>query len=162
MALPLPLTDVAMADCQSHAAQCSGSDPSIHAYLTRHVNGLMCAEIESVVTRLVRRKLETGCGDRATLNFVRSLRRSAIRNATFVEIRDTLKLFGSDYGSKFSDLVHDRIGEEGISKLGIAVLKRNTNGHRSPPDITFRELEEAYNAAALVVDAVKQTLENHE
>ena len=118
----------------------------------------MCAEIENVVTRLVRERVESGCSDQATLTFIKSMKRSAVRNARFGEIRRTLELLGSDYGNKFSDLVQCNVGEDGINKLGIAVRKRNTNAHENPPDITFGELEEAYGVATLVVDAVRLTL----
>ena len=120
---------------------------------------MMCAEIETIVTRLVRERVESGASDEATLHFVRSMKRSAIRNATFAEIRNTLKLLGSDYGERFSELVQSRVGEEGISKLGMAVGNRNTSAHEDPPDITFRELEEAFDVAAAIVDAVRLTLD---
>ena len=154
----LPLTDIALADCRDHEKQCADVDPAILAYLTRHVNGLMCAEIERVVARLVLERLEAGCSAKATLNFVRSTKRNAVRNPKYGEIRNTLNLLGSDYGQRFGDLVQREVGEEGISKLGIAVGKRNTNAHDDPPDITFRELEEAYIAATSIVDAVRVTL----
>ena len=140
-------------------AQHSDADPAIVAYLTRHVNGLMCAEIERVVTRLIRERLEAGCSDEAVLNYLKSTRRSAIRNAKFREIRNTLRLLGSAYEERFSGLVWSGVGEEGIEKLGMAVGKRDKDAHEDPPDVTFRELEEAYDVATQVVDAVRLTLE---
>lgn len=157
MALQLPFTDAAITDCRDHVNQHPDTDPAISAYLTRHVNGLMCAEIEHVVTRLIRERLEAGCSDDATLNFLRTMRRSVVRNATFAEIQNTIALLGSAYRSKFSQLV-DQIVEEGdIEKLGVAVGKRNQDAHESPPDITFRELEEAFSIATRLVEAVRLT-----
>lgn len=155
----LPLTHTAIADCRDHVNQFPGADPAILAYLTRHVNGLMCAEIERVVTRLIRERLGKGCSDTATSSFLQSLGRSSVRNATVSEIRNTIKLLGSQYQEKFNHLLEQTIGQEGIEKLGIAVGKRNENAHENPPDITFGELEDAFSTATKVVDAVRLTLE---
>ena len=159
MTLQLPLTDAAVTDCRAHVNQYPDTDPAISAYLTRHVNGLMCAEIEQVVTRLIRERLEAGCSDEATSNFLKTMRRSAVRNATFAEIRDTLTLLGITYRSKFNELIDQTVNEGDIEKLGMAVGKRNQNAHESPPDITFRELEEAFGIATCLVDAVRLTLD---
>lgn len=156
--LLLPLTDTAISDCRRHVKQHSDTDPAIIAYLTRHVNGLMCAELEAVVTRLIRDRLKLGCSDNATLNFVNSLQRGTVRNARYREIRSTIKLLGSSYEERFCELVTSAVGEEGIGKLGIAVGKRNEDAHETPPDVTFRELEEAYSVATSVVLAVSRTL----
>ena len=79
-------------------------------------------------------------------------------NATVSEIRNTIALFGSTYRERFNDLVRQSANEQDIEKLGIAVRKRNQDAHDNPPDITFRELEEAYTVAICVVDAVGRTL----
>ena len=159
VALLLPLTYMAISDCRQHISQHSDIDPAILAYLTRHVNGLMCAEIERVVTRLIRERLGKGCSDAATFSFLQSLRRSSVRNATVSEIRNTIKLLGSEYQEKFNHLLEQTVGQESIEKLGIAVGKRNENAHENPPDITFGELEDAFSIANKVVDAVRLTLE---
>ena len=154
----LPLTDLAIQDCRRHAMNYPETDPAILAYLTRHVNGLMCAEMEVVITQLIRDRVEAGCRDDATLSFVKSMKRSAVRNATYREIRRTVKLLGNRYENRFCELVGHSVGEEGIEKLGIAVDKRNEDAHKSPPDITFGELEEAFGVATLVVIAVSRAL----
>ena len=77
MALLLPLTDTAISDCRNHINKHPDIDPAVLSYLTRPVNGLMCAEIESVITRLIRERIEVGCSDEATLSFLQSMRRKA-------------------------------------------------------------------------------------
>ena len=119
----------------------------------------MCAEIEQVVTRLIKERLASGSRDEPTKHYlIMSTRRSVIRNAKFSEIRNRVGFFGDAYQGRFNDLVHQSVGEDGIDKLGIAVGRRNEDAHESPPDITFSELEEAYNIANSVVDAVRITL----
>ena len=156
----LPLTGSAITDYQAHLSRHPSTDPIILAYLARHINGLMCAEIEQVTTRLIRERLEIGCSDTATANFLKSMRRGAIRNAKYSEIRDSLSLFGNEYRDRFSELIQVSIGENGIERLGMAVGKRDQDAHDNPPDITFRELEEAYTIAVTVMDAVQQTLKS--
>ena len=118
----------------------------------------MCAEIETVVTRLIKERIGRGT-DEAASNFLRSLRRSVIRNATFKEIRDKIGLLGSNYKLRFENIVDNEVGEEGISSLGNAVEKRDQAAHDVPPNITFSDLEEAYRVATIVVDAVRLVLE---
>ena len=158
----LPLTGAAIADYQEHLGQYPDTDLAILAYLTRHINGLMCAEIEQVITRLVRERLESGCKDEATANFLKSMpRRSSIENAGVPAIRNTLSRFGDDHLERFNTFVFqpESIGDAGVEKLGIAVRKRNEDAHGNPPDITFRELAESYDVAIKVVDAVRHILE---
>lgn len=155
----LPLTETAIKDCKNHINQHPDIDPAISAYLARHVNGLMCTEIERVVTRLIRDRLAIGCSDTATFNYLKSLVRSSVRNATISEIRNTIRLLGNDYRDKFNNLIDQSVGQEGIDKLGMAVRNRNENAHEHPPNITFRDLEEVFPIAIKVVEAVKLTLE---
>lgn len=159
MNILLPLTETAIKDCQDHINQHPDIDPVISVYLARYINGLMCMEIEQVVTRLIRDRLAIGCSDTATSNFLKSMGRSSVRNAKISEIRDTIRLFGNDYGNTFNTLVDQSVGQEGIEKLGMAVRKRNENAHENPPNITFRDLQEAFSIAVKVVEAVKLTLE---
>ena len=158
MPLLLPMTDTAIADCRNHINSHPDIDLAILAYLTRHVNGLMCAEIETVVTRLIRERIEQGC-DNAAANFLASFRRSVVRNAKYAEIGDKLALFGDEFKQRYEDAVDNSVGESGIQKLGIAVGKRDDTAHRAPPNITFKELEEAYTAATAIVDAVAVALQ---
>ena len=159
MNLLLPLTGTALIDCRNHVDRYSETDPAIMAYLTRHVNGLMCAEIESTITRLIHERLVNRCIDTATVNFIASKRKTTIRNATFGEIRGAMKLLGVAYDKKFGDLVRLNVGEEGIERLAMSVGKRNKTAHDIPPDITFGELEDTYKIATQIVDAVRLSLE---
>ena len=156
--LLLPLTQTAISDSRSHLAQFPGADPVVGSYLTRYANWLMCAEIEKVVSELIRNRLLAGCGDQATASFVRSIRRGAVRNATFAEIREKVSLFGSQYRANFDELISQTVEEGGKEKLGIAVENRNTNAHDHPEDITLRELEDAFSVASKVVEAVRDVL----
>lgn len=156
----LPLTQTAISDCRYHLAQFPDADPAIGAYLTRYTNGLMCAEIEKVVNGLIRDRLEKGCSDSATRNFLASLRRGVIRNATFSEIRGKMKILGPQYDSEFQTLFEKTVEEGGKEKLGIAVENRDTNAHDDPVDITLNELEDAFAVAVKMVDAVKNVLSN--
>lgn len=100
-----------------------------------------------------------GCSDTSTSNFLKSLGRSFVRNATISEIRNTIHLIGNDYRDTFNNLIDQSVGQADIEKLGIAVRKRNENAHENPPNITIRELDEAFSIAIKVVEAVKLTLE---
>ena len=98
-----------------------------------------------------------GC-DEAAANFLSSLHRSTIRNAKHAEISNTLALLGGEFRTRYEDAVNSSVGEEGIEKLGMTVGKRDQSAHQDPPNITFGELEEAYEIAVNVVDAVELSL----
>lgn len=159
MEILLPFTEAAIADCRQHLNQHPDIDPVISAYLARYVNGLMCAEIEQVVSGLIRARLEKGCSDTATFNFLKSLQRGVVRNAKIGEIKTTIGLLGREYRDTFDNLINRNVGDEGIDRLGRAVSERNRNAHDAPPDITFGELEEVIPFAKKVVEAVRLTLE---
>lgn len=155
----LPLTELALADYRGHIARYPDTDHAVLDYLVRHINSMMCAEVELVATRLIRERLEFGCRDAATANFLKSLGRSSVRSAKFGELRDSIALLGSTYRARFSDLVHQSVGDAGVEKLGTSVAKRDQAAHERPPSITFQELEAAYTVANQVVEAVRLTLE---
>ena len=119
----------------------------------------MCAEIEQVVSGLIRDRLERGCRDTATFNFLASWQRGVVRNAKIGEIKNTIGLLGREYRDTFDNLINQNVGEAGIGKLGRAVSDRNQNAHENPPDITFGELEEMIPFARKVVEAVRLALE---
>ena len=156
----LPLTDTAISDYRNHLESFPDTEQPILDYLVRHINGLMCAEIEQVITDLFRNRLEQGTNDVAISNYIRRiLGRSAVRNARFREIRDKLSFFGDEFGQTFEEFVGISVGEEGIEKLGIAVGKRDQDAHHQPPSLTFSDLEEAFGVASLVVQDVQKALE---
>ena len=156
--LLLPLTHTAIFDCRSHIDQRPDVDPVVTAYLTRYINGLMCAEIESVVARFILQRIEVECSDIAASNFLTAVRRDLVRNARFTEIRKQISLLGEDYEKKLVALVDQTVGEDGKQKLGNAVANRNANAHERPIDITFSELQEAFDVATKIVDAVRIVL----
>ena len=159
MADLLPLTALAIEDCRDHMSRHLDIDQVIVDYLVRHVNALLCAEIEREVSRLIRERLENGCSDAETLNYVlRYIRHGAVQNATFQEIKQKLSYFDDSFGEKFDRLVRNSIGDEGIGRLSLAVEKRNATSHDSPPSITFGELDDAFSAATVLVDSVRATL----
>ena len=161
----LPRTELALSDCREHIDNHPDTNPAILDHLTRHINALMCAEVEQVVTQLIVARLAVGQRDEVAKgffsNFLRERRISSIRNATVKEVRSTLSAFGPDYREKFNELVRQGLDEDEVRrKLETAVSRRNANAHHIPPSITFQELEAAYTVANEVVEAVRVTLEN--
>lgn len=157
----LPLTELALSDYREHIARYPDTDQAILDYLVQHINALMCSEVEREVSRLFRERFAKGCQDAATLNHILwYIRRGAVSNATFQEIRDRLSRFSNEHGKNFDDRVRQSVGDVGIGRMTVAVEKRNATAHDIPPSITFQELEAAYTVANEVVEAVRVTLEN--
>jgi hypothetical protein len=130
---------------------------AIQAYLARHVAVVLCAEVEVVVTQMINQRVAL-CGDAPVTNFLRSVRGNLIRNAKAQEIGDKLAHFGADFKDRYQKQIDDTIGAAGIGKLSIAISKRDDASHSTPPDITFKDVEDAYYAALGVVEAVRIAL----
>lgn len=159
MPSPLPRTERAIADFQNLLSQYPHTDEAIQSYLTSHINVLMCAEIEREVSRLFRERLEKGCQDEATLNYiVRHIRHGAVANATVQQIKEKISFFGREYGERFDDAVRQSVGDDGIGKMTLAVQNRNATAHDIPPVIDFQEVAATHRVATAIVDAVRQTL----
>lgn len=160
MPSPLPRTERAIADFQNLLSQYPLTEEVIQSYLISHINVSMCAEIEREVSLLFRERLERGCQDEATLNYItQHIRRGAVANATVQEIKEKLSFFGSEYGKRFDAAVRQSVGNDGIGKMTIAVQKRNAAAHDIPPIIDFQEVVATYQVAAAIVDAVRQALQ---
>ncbi len=162
MEILLPHTDTALSDCLEHVSACEkslgdGVNPAIKAYLARHVAVLMCAEIESVVTKLIHERVDL-CGDPPVANLVKSVRGNLVRNAKFDEIGNKLALLGKEFRERFNQAVSDSIGVDGIAIIGMAVGKRDASAHSDPPNVTLPELKRAYVAATGLVAAVREAL----
>ena len=156
----LPRTELALSDYREHIDNHPDTDQVILDCLVRYILILMCAEIEQVVTDLIRRRLAKGSDDAAIASYIQKItERNVIRNAKFREISNKVGFFGSDYQEKFIGLVSNSTKEGDIDRLGLAVGKRDQVAHKRPPSITFQELDVAYTVAKQVVEAVRLTLE---
>ena len=158
-ALLLPLTDTAIEHCRDHLGAHPDTDPAVTSYLARHVNSLMCAEIEVVVSRIIEQRVQAGCSDEVASNFLASLRRNVIRNAKYDEIQGKLKILGQQIAARFEERINETVGEDGKNRLGVAVKKRDDAAHREPPDITFNEVVAAYADATVIVGLVAEVLQ---
>lgn len=157
MTVFLPQTFAAISDCRAHLDSLVDPDPAIVAYLTRYLNLTMCSEIEFIVTGLIHQRIEQGC-DVSSVRFVKARARNAVRSARYREIKSVVAQFGPDYKRDFEQRAYKILNEDMIGKLGVAVGKRDSTAHRGPPDITFQELESAYEVAETVMGVVDSVL----
>lgn len=153
----LPQTFAAISDCREHLDSLADPDPAVVSYLTRYLNLTMCAEIELIVTHLIHQRIEKGC-DESSVRFLKARARNAIRSARYGEIKSVVAQFGSDYKRDFEEQAGKILNEDMVAKLGVAVGKRDSIAHRAPPDITFQELESAYDVAEKVMGIVNSVL----
>lgn len=158
MGVLLPQTAAAIGDCRDHIKLYPETDPVIAAYLTRYVNIALCAEIESVISQIIHDRIGRSC-DKSAAMFFRQRRRNVIRNAKFAEIRKVVNQFGPHYEQRFSELAAQQLDDAKRTSLGNAVADRDSTAHEEPPQITFRELVDAYAAAEIVVGLVDLVLQ---
>jgi hypothetical protein len=154
----LPRSDTALEDCRKHLSDFPDTDPAVTAYLVRHVSVLLCNEIEAALTQLIIDRVDRGC-DEGAANLVKTVRGGLVRNARPKEMRDAIHLFGEPCGQLYDRRIEEKVGDEGLSRLGTLVSHRNLISHSTPADLTFSELERAYKAAAGLLEAAREALE---
>ena len=158
----LPRTAIALEDCKKHVAVVRGVEDvdssAVEAYLARHIVLVLCAEIEQSITELVYERVDRGGCDEVVANLMRARKKGMVRSAKHEEISSTLGQLGVDIRDAYVNAVAAAVGDEGVVRLGNAVVARDAVSHASPPSITLNDVEAAYNVGLAVVDAAQQAL----
>ena len=155
--MSLPRTQLALEECRKHLDDTKSFSTSIEAYLTRGLVILLCAEIESSVLSLLYKRIEID-PDEEVGRFAKSIGKGFVRNARPSEIGKILARFGEDCKQRYQQEVEASIGEAGSTRVGNLITARDSFAHVEPPDVTFREVEQAYDDAVRLLDAVATAL----
>ena len=159
MPISLVQTEVALGACRDHLQATNAFGTPIEAYLTRHLVVLLCAEVESSVRQLIHGKV--GNESSAPIAaLVGQIGGNIVRNARHSEIKKVLGYLGPAYAAHYDELVQSSIGDDGIARLGNAVVSRNNVAHQSQPTVTFAEIESAHAAAEEVIRAVREAIDD--
>lgn len=156
----LPRTALVLEDCENHltaiATTPNVDSSAVEAYLARHAILVLCAEVEQTITDIVYERVDRGGCDPEVANMLRARRKGMVRNAKHGEIADTLGQLSVDIQTKYTDGVAASIGEAGITRLGDTVAARDQLSHSAnPPNVTLRDVREAYVVAEAVVSAAR-------
>jgi len=130
---------------------------SIEFYLTRGILVMLCAEIESTVTKLILDRVASS-SDPEIGAFAQSVGPGFVRNAKTGEIGRILARFGEDCHARYDAALKATIEDAGIARIGNVVFTRGQFAHSEPPAVTFREAEDAHLDAVKMIDAVATAL----
>jgi hypothetical protein len=162
MAVPLPRTETALAECREHLTAAGAADPAIDsaavsAYLASHIAIVLCGEVESIVAAYFDELIEAAECDPVVTKLAKA-RKGTTRSAKVNDIGDALDRVGHDVRLKFEAEVATSVRDEGVARLGNAVGIRDGTAHDVAPGITFAELERAADAARGVLESVRVAL----
>jgi hypothetical protein len=153
----LPRTLTVLEDTRGHLAATSAFNTEIDTYLARGIAITLCAEIEYAVTTLIGKRTDRSL-DLEAAAFVRTMTKNVVRNATAGEIGDVLSKFGAVCRGRYDREINRTIGQAGRGRVGELVAARDSFGHLIPPQVTFRDMDLAYEAAVGLVTAVEVAL----
>jgi hypothetical protein len=162
MAVPLPRTETALADCRAHLAAVASIHPSldtaaIGSYLAGHAAVLLCAEIESTMAAFFDEIIDSSTCEPNVKALART-RKWTLDSAKYADIVGAMARFGDTIRDQFKVDVIATSGERGVASLGTVVGMRNATSHSIPPPVTFRDVEDATNAAKEILQAARSAL----
>lgn len=153
----LPRTETALEECRAHLEISSSYGTPIESYLTNHIAVLLCSELETTVRELVHEHAFVLSED-PVADFVRKFTKNIVRNAKHSEIKDVVGGFGTEYKEAYDLHVRLSIGDGGILRIANTVSHRDDVAHRIPQQLSFVDVDMAYQAAEKIVEAVATTL----
>jgi len=159
MAVSLPRTETAIAECRAHLAAVAAADPrldvaAVAAYLAGHLAVLLCGEVESTLTDYFNELIDSVACDETVKRLARSRKGVAV-SAKYSDLAGAIARLGDTAKDAFKAEVLAAVGDPGISRLGNVVTMRDETAHKVPPLITLAEVELAADVARKVLQAAR-------
>jgi hypothetical protein len=164
MAIRLPRTEAALADCRAHLDAVQASNPTIDtgavsAYLAVYLGIVLCAEVEdairSYLTEVVNAQDCTGRAEAWA-----KPRSSDVRSARFRDLYDLIAWkWDRSVAKQFEqDALAAGIDDAAKNRLGNVVQARDDNSHRGGATITSPEVELAADVARSMLTVARSTM----
>lgn len=149
-------------ECKQHLEDTNNFASSIEKYLTQYVAVIFCADMEEALKQIFVNRIEEGltCLTDAQLKefAFNQLKRLKSNSLDKGDIANHIKTFSP----KAKDLFNEQLEEKNreISFYSNVVKHRHSIAHTSSQNqITFRELEEAVEAAKIILNAMQIALQ---
>lgn len=149
-------TRVVLEQVREHLVATSSFQTPIEVFLSRSIVMTLCAELERTVEGLIFARIETN-DDEEIIAFSKTVAR-IVRNIKPGEVADVLGRFGTDCKQRYREALVGSIGEAGLGRIGNLVVVRDSFAHLKPPDVTFRDAEQAYGDGLALVASVRTAL----
>jgi len=146
-------SQLAFDNCQEHLEKSNAWGTEIESYLTQHVLVIMCADIQQELYRVLEQRAEKA-GDIPLKTYAVATCKRVLRSIGKSEVAGFVGYFGSN-AKEFLD---NNIDDKEVTIYNNAVSGRHDVAHKSGANITFRELEEAMNAARNVIKVVSKAI----
>ena len=114
------------------------------------------------ISQIVHDRIGRSCDKSAAMLSLESDEENVVSETQ--SLREIRKMVGQSVWSslrqrRFGELADQQLDEAKRTSLGNAVADRDATAHEEPPQITFRELVDAYAAAEIVVGLVDVVLQ---
>lgn len=152
----LDRTKLALKECQKHLIDTEASGTAIESYLTQHLLVLLSADMQQAIYGCLNRKAKQ-TSDQSIQQYISSTRKNIVREVTKSGIAGFVKRFGIDAKQKFDDCLKDK--EQEVTRYGNAMENRDSVVHKQGVQVTFREIEQAVEAADIILSAITCALD---
>jgi len=148
-------TAAALEDCEEHLRESGAFATAIESYLTQYVLIVFCAEIQSEIYEVMRRRAAM-TSDAVLGNYAVQSSQRVLRSVKTNELSGFAKLFGQEVKERFQNALDDR----DVSLYNSAVVNRHDIAHKKGAEITFREVREAVEAATRILCSFEKALDS--
>lgn len=145
-------TQLAFDSCKQHLETSKTWGSEIESYLTQHILVIMCADVQQEIYRVVENRVDA-VKDIPIKNFVVASCKRILRSVGKTEIAGFIGNFGNDAKSHLN-----QIEEKTVTIYNNAVSNRHDVAHSTGSNITFRELEDAIEAARKLISLASEAI----
>ncbi len=153
MTILLLRTRAAIEDCEKHLQSTGSYGTEVESYLTQHILVLFCADVQQEIYNMLDERAKL-LGDEGIRQFVVSSGKRILRSVHKDQIANFVELFGLHAKEQLNSALDDK----DVTIYNNAVGNRHDVAHKYGVQVTFREVQEAVDAANRILEAVKTAL----
>ncbi|MBV7545120.1 hypothetical protein KW849_02190 [Pseudomonas sp. PDM26] len=148
-------TRSAIDECREHLQDSNAWNTQVESYLTQYILVILCADVQQSINSLIEERISMSAAtDEGLRNFAVSTGKKCLRSVGKSEVSGFLGLFGNAVKEYFNSRVDDRV----VTLYNNAVSNRHDVAHNTGSTVTFRELNDIYDAAIVFLGAVSDSL----
>jgi hypothetical protein len=149
-------TKTALKECQDHLEATAARGTVIESYLTQHILVLFSADMQQAIYELLEKKAEQVDQESIRL-FISSAGKNILRGVKKNAVAGFVSYFGTVAKQRFDNCLIDKDRE--ITQYMNAIMNRDSVAHKQGAQVAFSEIQQAVDAAELILSGVKTALE---
>lgn len=153
--MKISVIDQAIKKCEEHIKNSHASGTEIESMLTRAILVLACSAFEEEIKKMIEKRADV-LNDPVISKFLKSCVSAVFRSTKSNELAGLLNRFGPQFKERFQLRTkgHDRE----VTFYNNIVTNRHSVAHTQNVNMTFSELQKAYNEGHVILDWLQDTL----